>query len=138
MSGFSEGARRAEQSYWRPYTVTTGTGTSGYQAGHFTAALSPELAALQGSAFGTAGQFLPELAALCSAVSPNLSWSQSPCQVQAEQLAMRAPSAVFIDSRHCESSTRESLSEPSASAATRVCTTSGYCSYSKDCLDQDV
>lgn len=88
--GIQEGARRAEQSYFRPYTVTTGTGTSGYQDGQLTAALSPELAALQGSAFGTAGQFLPQLAALASQ-SPNMFGYQSPLLGQAEQLAMQAP-----------------------------------------------
>jgi len=88
--GIQEGARRAEQSYFRPYTVTTGTGTSGYQNGQLTAALSPELAALQGSAFGTAGQFLPQLAALASQ-SPNMFGYQSPLLGQAEQLAMQAP-----------------------------------------------
>lgn len=38
--GIQEGARRAEQAYFRPYTVTTGTGTTAYQDGQLTAALS--------------------------------------------------------------------------------------------------
>lgn len=59
--GIEEAARRAEKAYFRPYTVTTATGTTGYDDGGFSAQLSPEYQALLGTALGGAqnlfGQF---------------------------------------------------------------------------------
>lgn len=59
--GIEEAARRAEKAYFRPYTVTTATGTTGYDDGGFSAQLSPEYQALLGTTLGGAqnlfGQF---------------------------------------------------------------------------------
>ena len=59
--GIEEAARRAEKAYFRPYTVTTATGTTSYGDDGFSAQLSPEYQALLGTTLGGAqnlfGQF---------------------------------------------------------------------------------
>jgi len=52
--GIQEAARRAESSYFKPYTVTTGTGTTSYGDGGFNVALSPEYQQLLGTSLGGA------------------------------------------------------------------------------------
>jgi hypothetical protein len=59
--GIEEAARRAEKAYFRPYTVTTTSGTTSYGDGGFSSQLSPEYQALLGTTLGGAqnlfGQF---------------------------------------------------------------------------------
>ena len=61
QQGIEEAARRAEKAYFRPYTVTTATGTTSYGDGGFSSQLSPEYQALLGTTLGGAenlfGQF---------------------------------------------------------------------------------
>lgn len=94
QAGIEEAAQRAEQAYFRPYTVTaSGTGTAGYDpnTGAVTTSLAPGYAAMQGGAtmgaaglipgllgaigqptpqFGGYGQGLMDLAAIRSAQAP--------------------------------------------------------------------
>jgi len=59
QQGIEEAARRAEQAYFRPYTVTaSGTGTAGYDptTGAVTSTLAPTYAGMQaGATLGSAG-----------------------------------------------------------------------------------
>lgn len=61
QQGIEEAARRAEKAYFRPYTVTTATGTTSYGDDGFSSQLSPEYQALLGTTLGGAqnlfGQF---------------------------------------------------------------------------------
>ena len=52
--GIKEAARRAESAYFKPYTVTTGTGTTSYGNDGFNVSLSPEYQKLLGTSLGGA------------------------------------------------------------------------------------
>jgi len=59
-----EAARYAEQAYFKPYTVTTGSGTSGYTSGgDFYSQLSAPYQQVLGSALGGAGNLFSQAAA---------------------------------------------------------------------------
>lgn len=115
QQGIEEAARRAEQGYFRPYTVTaSGTGTAGYDptTGATTSSLAPAYAGMQAGAtlgsiglipglvgavgqapqqFGGYGQGLMDLAALRSAQAPQQFNFQSPYGQQIQQQSMAAP-----------------------------------------------
>lgn len=84
QQGIEEAARRAESAYFKPYTVTTGTGTSAYQDGRLTAQLSPEYQALLGQALGGAGGLLSQF----QGFDP----SQRAAEIYGEQAALLQPS----------------------------------------------
>ena len=81
--GIQEAARRAESAYFKPYTVTTGTGTTAYGDGGFTTTLSPEYQALLGQALGGAGGLLSQF----QGFDP----SQRAAEVYREQAALLQP-----------------------------------------------
>ena len=73
QAGIEEAAKRAEQAYFRPYTVTaSGTGTAGYDpnTGAVTTSLSPGYAAMQGGASMGAVGLLPGLLGAIGQPSP--------------------------------------------------------------------
>lgn len=115
QQGIEEAARRAEQGYFRPYTVTaSGTGTAGYDptTGATTSTLAPAYAGMQaGATLGSAGlvpgllgaisrdpqefqgygQGLMNLAALRAIQAPQQFGYQSPYAQQIQQQALSAP-----------------------------------------------
>ena len=82
--GIEEAARRAESAYFKPYTVTTGTGTTSYGDDGFTSTLSPEYQALLGQALGGAGGLLSQF----QSFDP----SQRASEIYSEQAALLQPS----------------------------------------------
>ena len=80
----------ASQATFKPYTVTTGAGTSGFDGGNFYSQLSQPLANYQQQTFGAVNQFLPQLTGLAGQAPAQFNY-QSPLFGQAQQLARQAP-----------------------------------------------
>ena len=83
QQGIEEAARRAEKAYFKPYTVTTGTGTSSYADGQLSAMLSPAYQAALTSSLGGAQGLLSQF----QGFDP----SQRAAQIYGEQSALLQP-----------------------------------------------
>lgn len=87
----ARGRELGEQAYFRPYTVTTGTGTSQYQDGELQARLSAPYAGLQQAAVTGAGGILPQLTGAVTAAPAQFSGYGAGLLGEAATRAMAQP-----------------------------------------------